>query len=252
MKRILALLVCAAALLCVSACGKEQAPGASEPGSSDGGHYGWMQTECSKESVKEFMAIIGGEVEGAGLLEGSKLDEEHCYNVTPERVAQETDIKIFKFSDSCATFALIDGGVFEICRSFGGWGFFNAVPWDYDKDGTTDLLIASSWGSGVHCSEISVFDCKTKTSKVIATSFDSDMFDNSEDWYADWFIDVQTPSLKTDDEELSYVVYSARVEPDEDMEYYGVKLFYSAKSCVGTIEVENGEPCFIPYEAKQG
>ena len=94
----------------------------------------WMHTECSKDYVKEFMSILET-VKGDGLLSGYDLDEEHCYNVTPSAVSESTYIKIFKFSDSCASFALIDGEVFEICSSFGGYGFFNAVPWDYDEDG---------------------------------------------------------------------------------------------------------------------
>ena len=82
-------------------------------------------------------------------------------------------IKIFKFSNSYVSLALIDGEVYEICTSFGGYGFFNAVPWDYDEDGTMDLLIASSWGSGMHRSEISVFNVKTKQSTIICTSIES-------------------------------------------------------------------------------
>ena len=203
----------------------------------------WMHTECSKDYVKEFMSILGT-VKGDGLLSGYVLDEEHCYNVTPSAVSLSTDIKIFKFSDSCASFALIDGEVYEICTSFGGYGFFNAVPWDYDEDGTTDLLIASSWGSGMHRSEISVFNVKTKKSTVICTSLELKNTDSDNDW----FVATQSPSSYTGNPEempIYYVVYSAEVKIDDSL----VDLSYLAKSCAGSIDLENGTPVFHPYEA---
>jgi hypothetical protein len=109
-----------------------------------------MTTSCTKDSVDEFMSIIG-EVELGGLSAGMKLDEEHCYNVTPLSVATQTDIKIFKFSDSCVSLALIDGEVYSICESFGGFGFVNAVPWDYDGDGNG--LCGESYGEVINMLE---------------------------------------------------------------------------------------------------
>ncbi len=203
----------------------------------------WMHTECSKDYVKEFMSILET-VKGDGLLSGYVLDEEHCYNVTPSAVSLSTDIKIFKFSDSCASFALIDGEVYEICISFGGYGFFNAVPWDYDEDGTTDLLIASSWGSGMHRSEISVFNVKTKESTVICTSVESGSGNTDQDW----FVATQSPNSYTGDLEESpiyYIVYSAEIKSDDSL----VDLSYLAKSCVGSIVLEDRTPVFHPYKA---
>ena len=205
----------------------------------------WMHTECSKDYVREFMSIFGT-VKGEGLLSGYYLDEEHCYNVTPGAVSMSTDIKIFKFSDSCASFALIDGEVYEICTSFGGYGFFNAAPWDYDEDGTMDLLIASSWGSGMHRSEISVFNVKTKESTVICTSVESGNGNTDQDW----FVATQSPSSYTGDLEknpIYYVVYSAEIKSGNNL----ADLSYLAKSCVGSIVLEDGTPIFHPYKASE-
>ncbi len=204
----------------------------------------WMHTECSKDYVKEFMSILGT-VKGEGVLSGYDLDEEHCYNVTPSSVSLSTDIKIFKFSDSCASFALIDGEVYEICTFFGGYGFFNAVPWDYDEDGTMDLLIASSWGSGIHRSEISVFNVKTKESTVICTSVEV----GNRNTDHDWFVATQSPSYTGDLEEspIYYVVYSAEIKSDDSL----VDLSYLAKSCVGSIDLKDGTPVFHPYKASE-
>ena len=160
-----------------------------------------MSTVCNKDSVDEFMSILG-EVEGDGLLSGFVLDEKNCYNVTPLSVANETDIKIFKFSDSCASFALIDGGVYEICTSFGGFGFVNAVPWDYDEDGNLDLLIASSWGSGMYRSEISVFNTKTKESTIL--------FESTSDLLVGTAVSPALSSKDINDLPIWYEVYSAK------------------------------------------
>ena len=136
----------------------------SVSGNGEGQRY--FVRPSSREGVDEFLSMIGG-IRGDGLLNGADFSPETCYNVTPERVAAESDIRIFQFSKTAASFALVDGEVYEICRWFGGWGFFDAYPWDYDGDGQTDLLIASSWGSGLHRAELSVFNRATKEITVI-------------------------------------------------------------------------------------
>ena len=214
----------------------------SDPENSQSDTQEWIHTESSKDYVREFMSILRT-VKGEGLLSGNYLDEDHCYNVTPSAVSENTDIKIFKFSDSYVSLALIDGEVYEICTSFGGYGFFNAVPWDYDEDGTTDLLIASSWGSGMHRSEISVFNVKTKQSTVICTSLELENTDSDNDW----FVAAQSPSSYTGKPEETptyYAVYSAEVKISDSLD-----LSYLAKSCVGSIDLENGTPVFHPYKA---
>ena len=126
----------------------------------------YYMRQPSRDGVDGFLSIIG-EIRGDGLLSGADFSPETCYNVTPARVAAETDIRIFQYGDTSASFALVDGEVYEICRWFGGNGFFDAFPWDYDGDGQTDLLIASSWGSGLHRAELSVFNRATKEITVI-------------------------------------------------------------------------------------
>ena len=202
----------------------------------------WMHTACSKEGVKAFMAILGT-IKGEGLLSGNHFDEEHCYNVTPSTVSANTDIRIFKFSDTCLSLALIDGEVYQLCNFFGGHGFFNAVPWDYDADGTMDLLVASSWGSGFHRSEISVFNVKTKQSTVICSSI---LMENAD---VDWFVEIVSPSSdkyyeNSEADPFSYCVYSAEVECGDRAE-----LSYLPNAYVGSIDLEDGAPVFHPCEA---
>ncbi len=198
-----------------------------------------MTTSCSKDSADEFMSIIG-EVELGGLSTGMNLDEEHCYNVTPLSVASQTDIKIFKFSDSCVSLALIDGAVYSICESFGGFGFVNAVPWDYDGDGNLDLLVASSWGSGLHRSIISAFNTKTKESIVV---YDTSTTDNPS---ADLFVGAVSPSLSFKDQNdlpIYYQVYTANIEINDNNL---ADLSYTATGVIGSVVAENGTPVFEP------
>ena len=147
MKRLIAAVIAAALVLACAAAG-------AEPVEED-----WVAVPCGRDGVAEFM--------NAFTSVYSYADGEHCYNVTPESVAEETEFRIFKFSDSCASYVLEGGHVYDLCDGYGGYGFLNAVPWDYDGDGVTDLLVASSWGSGFHRSEISVFSGAEKRSRVI-------------------------------------------------------------------------------------
>ena len=120
------------------------------------------------------------------------------------------------------------------------------MPWDYDEDGTMDLLIASSWGSGFHRSEISVFNVKTKQSTIICTSIES----GNEDSGNDWFVATESPSSYREDLEeppIYYVIYSAEIKSGDSF----VDLSYVAKSFVGSIELEYGMPIFHPNKKSE-
>ena len=90
MKRLFCLLLTGIVLISLTACHANTDNSDKNENTVD-----YMTTSCTKDSVDEFMSIIG-EVELGGLSTGMKLDEEHCYNVTPLSVATQTDIKIFK------------------------------------------------------------------------------------------------------------------------------------------------------------
>ena len=196
-------------------------------------------TNISKDHVPEFIDLLGGESELGGLLSGFSLDEEHCFNVTPPEVAAETNMKIFKFSDSCISCVWIDDAVYELCVSFGGYGFVNAVPCDFDNDGNKDLLVASSWGSGLHRSIISVFNSVSKESTIL---YDTSSTANPG---IDLFVAAVIPaysSIKPEDAPVYYAVYSAKISVNDHL----ADLSYTATNLVGFIEVENGAPIFKP------
>ena len=234
MKRLFCLLLTGMLLISLMACRTN-----TDNSDKNENNVDYMTTLCTKDSVDEFMSIIG-EVELGGLSSGMKLDEEHCYNVTPISVAEQTDIKIFKFSDSCVSLALIDGKVYSICESLGGYGFVNAVPWDYDEDGNLDLLVASSWGSGLHRSIISVFNTTTKESLVV---YDTSTTDNPS---VDLFVAAVSPSFSSKDPQdlpIYYQVYSANIEVNGNNL---ADLSYTATGIVGSVVIENRAPVFKP------
>ena len=238
MKRLFCLLLTGIVLISLTAC-RTKTDDSTYNSDKSAPSTDHITTSCSKDSVDEFMDIIG-EVELGGLSAGMTLDKEHCYDVTPLSVATQTDIKIFKFSDSCISLALIDGEVYSICESFGGYGFVNAVPWDYDEDGNLDLLVASSWGSGLHRSIISVFNTTTKESLIV---YDTSTTDNPS---VDLFVATASPSFSSNDPQdlpIYYQVYTANIEINDNNL---ADLSYTATDVIGSVVVENEAPVFKP------
>ena len=236
MKKFLCILSLIIILCSLGSC-KNNTPPSSE--------FSAIKTNISKDHVSEFMELLGGEIELGGLSSGFVLDEEHCYNVTPPQVVAETDMKIFKFSDSCVSLVVLDNTIYELCPSFGGYGFVNAVPCDFDNDGNKDLLVASSWGSGMHRSIISVFNSVTKESTVLYDTSDTDTP------RIDLFVATAPPSYssnETEDLPISYQVYSAEITVNDMEEYNLADLSYVATDLMGSIEIENGTPVFKPYQ----
>ncbi len=193
----------------------------------------------SSDGVEEFMSILN-DFEPSGLIDGCKIEKENCFNVTPPQVASETDMKIFKFSDSCASYVMLDNEIYTLCEWFGGFGFVNAVPCDFDNDGNKDLLVASSSGSGIHRSAISVFNSVTKESSYVFCTTDIDL------------IVATSTSANSQEENESqtdcYRVYSADIIVNDEVDYGLADLSYEPNEIVGSIENKNGVPTFISYQ----
>ena len=137
---------------------------------------------------------------------------------------------------------MIDNEVYTLCEWFGGYGFVNAVPCDFDNDGNKDLLVASSWGSGLHRSIISVFNSTTKESTVI---YDTSTTDNPQ---IDLFVAISTPSFSSKDPSslpIYYQVYSTEIKSNDNNL---ADLSYVATGVVGSISTNNGVITFIPTD----
>lgn len=146
-------------------------------------------------------------------------------------------MKIFKFSDSCASFVMMDNEIYYLCDYFGGYGFVNAVPCDFDNDGNKDLLVASSSGSGVHRSSISIFNSLSKEYTVIYSALDTDLI-----------VDAVKNSYVSEEFKvvsLKFLVHSAEIDINNNNI---ADLSFVSTGVIGSIEVENGSPTFIPYQ----
>ena len=219
-------------LVCLSACSDN-----NDNNNSSERPYDLLPS--SKDYVSEFMSTIK-KAQSTGDFSGYKFEEKFCYNVTTENVRTQTNAKIFKFSDSCASFVLIDDKVYELCQSLGGYGFINAVPCDFDNDGNKDLLISSSFGSGTHRSEISVFNTKTKQSTVV---YDTLKTENPD---VDLIVLTSTqvrPNVPYDELPTRYEVCTADFKiPDNDF----VNINFRTTLIIGCVEAWNTIPVFFP------
>lgn len=234
MKRILCIICVIMMLLLLCSCNGDSYQKANE--------YEPHKTSASKDSVEEFLSVLG-HVEPGGLLSGCKFDEETCYNVTPPEVAAETNMKIFKFSDSCASFVMINNEVYPLCDFFGGLGFVNAIPCDFDNDGNKDLFVASSWGSGLHRSEISVFNSVTKESTILYDTATTDTPNT------DLIVARSTASIFTDDPNVDEILYYSVLSVKIDMENNNpATLAYDVLDVEGHIEYKDNIPKFIPFQ----
>ncbi len=255
MKRFLVSILLLMLIFCLCACqdtskepdepefSEQESESQTEQESEPAKEQEWMHVACSKKNVDVFYQLYEQRTMMAGYVDKGRTIG-NCFNVTPAQVASETDIQIFKFRHSGDTFAMIGDDYWYIGGEWrGGYGFVNAVPCDFDNDGNKDLLVASSWGSGLHRSVISVFNVTTKESTVI---YDTSMTDNpSIDLFVVQSSPSSFPSEDPSDLPVGYLVYSANIESDGDNL---AKLSYCVTGFVGAIAVENGEIVFRSAE----
>lgn len=229
MRRILSVIIIIALAASLSGCGAVRLI------SDELKAAGMMRTACTKDGVEEFMEAWG-DSELTGFYSDYAFDAEHCFNVTPARVYELTGVRVFKFSDGCESFAFAGGRIKEICKSFGGFGFFDAVPWDHDGDGQYDLIVTSSWGSGIHRAELSFFDVKKMESTVIANSLDFDPSPN----VCDWWLDTPTPSLSG--APYTPIITVCAVTEVMPVNENFTDLAFSVTEQIGWISFESGSP----------
>lgn len=193
-----------------------------------------VRTNIGKDGVGEFSNLLIG-----SASTNIEYDDKHCYNVTPAEVLEETDMRIFKSSDTCASFLMIDNQIYTLCESLGGYGFVDALPCDFDNDGNKDLLVASSWGSGVHRSEISVFRYGNISPTIIYDTTKGDTL------YTDLALKKSPLSFFTgneNDTELVYGVWGVYVKA-ENANLADLTLEYEEP--IGYVKSESNRAVFV-------
>ncbi|MGM9634674.1 MAG: hypothetical protein ACI3YE_00825 [Candidatus Avispirillum sp.] len=196
----------------------------------------------SKEGVKEFMRAVKASDENEGLAD--ILTQCNFYNVTPEEVKNQTEIRIFKCADCCASYAMLGDKVGNLCDSFGGFGFINAIPCDIDGDGSSDLLVASSFGSGIHRAVISVFNTESFKSTVLYSYSGNDENGVSDLSGCDLCVGLSSENGKNTDVPDTYTVYRADIEGDNNF----ALLEYTVQDAIGVVKSVGGVPVCIPND----
>jgi len=132
---------------------------------------------CSKNTVgisSDKMTVSGRE-EGVAAFQAlqkdyvSSYDNDTCFNITPDYVQNNSGYRIFKYSQSCATFLLYEGSIYPLGGYFGGFGVVSLAMADLNADGLPELYFTSSWGSGLHRSNAAYFEPATR--EIIAFSY---------------------------------------------------------------------------------
>ena len=124
-------------------------------------------------------------------------------DVTPAEVLEATGCHIFKSPVSFNSY-LADGERFCVLDcGVGGYGLTSAVLWDYDENGTADLLYTYSWGSGMHRSILALYDRTKRERQELYTYYPWDW----EAYGSDLVVKHETDSAGND----SYPVFTVDV-----------------------------------------
>jgi len=166
------------------------------------------------------------------------LDIKKCAEVTPEGVFEATGVQLFKFADNFASFMIKDGEIKEACYSFGGSGFSDAIPWDYDQNGVDDLLVAGSWGSGMHRAALTLWNMDTMEQIDLgAMNIQSSFF---------FMGDIGLDFIDENDPSKGIVIYAISYTQVRDEENQSVDFIASRGTDMAEIRMENGVFVYVP------
>lgn len=128
----------------------------------------------SSEGVEDFLKLLGG-------YRGD-YDDEHCYNVTPEDIANNYNFSIFKFDKSCSSFLLYDDKVYPLGEWFGSHGVNSFAATDLNGDGRFELYFTGLKGSGIISAYVGYFDAASK--EIVFFDF--------HDPFQTWMLDIDS------------------------------------------------------------
>ncbi|KWX77087.1 hypothetical protein [Paenibacillus jilunlii] len=140
----------------------------------------WVAASCDSGGTPETAAVAlprkltseqAGKLIRANMNESaSRVSMDHLTDITSPDIWEQTGYQLFKNTEEASsrdTFAVSDGKAVQIGIGFGGYGVTSAVPYDVNKDGTTDIVYAYSFGSGIHRSVIAWLDLHDITEHIV-------------------------------------------------------------------------------------
>ena len=75
-------------------------------------------------------------------------------DITPDDVYEKIGCQIFKDGVNCQSFLIFEENIYALPGFFGGFGIMSLHACDFNNNGSYDLIFTTSWGSGMHRSEI--------------------------------------------------------------------------------------------------
>ncbi|MBQ8686982.1 MAG: hypothetical protein IJ512_00375 [Ruminococcus sp.] len=159
-------------------------------------------------------------------------EENPCYEITPDYIAEQSDYRIFTYASLGGTFLLFEGDVYSLDREFGfPFSMVTSLALaDINADGKQELYFTFAWGSGVYVSQAGYFDPVKKESVLLPYDYP----------YDDWLV------TKAEDGALG--LYDAELEiPDsEESGLAEIRMTAKASDRAAEILLENGEITFKP------
>ena len=243
MKRLVLVLLCAVLAFSAMACNDSEVYTGDQPKDAevtDKKEYERVDTQGFMSALLD--AYDAKAVKADGVSKDD-LDIEKCVEVTPDGVFEATGVQLFKFVDNYASFMIKDGEIKEACYSLGGSGFSDAIPWDYDQNGVEDLLVASSWGSGTHRSELYLWDMVKMEQVDLSAMYIKSSFFFGGNIGLD-FIDENDPSK-------GIVIYTIGYTQVRDEENQTVEFIPHRGEDMAEIRMENGVFVYVPLTDSQ-
>lgn len=173
------------------------------------------------EKINGVKAASTKENDKTGMAKEDKIKYYTTAETTPAEVKNEIGCQIFKVNNSCETFVIYKAKLFKIGFGFGGLGVVNIATCDFDGDGQKDLLYTFSWGSGLHRSQIGLFN----------------MLKMKENWLDFYLISKDIILKKINDKQFG--VYIAETTNMKNMDFIDIKL--SMKEHVADVKSNSGK-----------
>jgi len=149
-------------------------------------------------------------------------------DITPDDVYEKIGCQIFKDGVNCQSFLTYQGEIYALPGFFGGYGIMSLHACDFNNSGSYDLIFTTSWGSGMHRSEIWVFDFSRLEPQIIKGMI----------------ADEDIVLRKVNDQKFDII--SAKLDNTKTRlgGYANLSIFVPDRR-IGTVELRDGTPVFF-------